>query len=146
MNFFRKRKNKYDEAVIGKEDFFNEHETPQLVYEETRNLDGLGVRSNHRKSINYPDDDYFSKSIRDNENERDGGLSSISDQTNQSLFDSFPEQEYKQITEEGIKIQHENNELPKRAKYNAKMDRFLTNGIIIVSVLLVAVLLIAFLV
>lgn len=36
--------------------------------------------------------------------------------------------------------------LPKRAKYNARIDRFLTNGIIIVTVLLIAVLLIAFLV
>lgn len=33
----------------------------------------------------------------------------------------------------------------KRAKYHAKIDRFLTNGIIIVGILLVAVLLIAFL-
>ena len=34
----------------------------------------------------------------------------------------------------------------RRAKYHTKMDRFLTNGIIIVGVLLVAVLLVAFLV
>lgn len=33
----------------------------------------------------------------------------------------------------------------KRAKYHAKIDQFLTNGIIIVGVLLLAVLLIAFL-
>ena len=34
----------------------------------------------------------------------------------------------------------------KRARYSAKLDRFLTNGIIITTVLLIAVLLIAFLV
>lgn len=33
---------------------------------------------------------------------------------------------------------------PRRAKYHARIDRFLTNGIIIVGVLLFAVLLIAF--
>ncbi len=36
--------------------------------------------------------------------------------------------------------------IQRRAKYHARMDRFLTNGIIIVGVLLICVLLIAFLV
>ncbi|MDO4432655.1 MAG: hypothetical protein Q4B80_04980 [Aerococcaceae bacterium] len=36
--------------------------------------------------------------------------------------------------------------LPQRAKYHARIDRFLTNGIMIVGVLLIGVLLIAFLV
>lgn len=39
----------------------------------------------------------------------------------------------------------ENQQLSKRAKYNSKVDQFLTNGIIIVGVLLLAILLIAFL-
>ncbi len=44
---------------------------------------------------------------------------------------------------------HEDTEqtpIQRRAKYHARMDRFLTNGIIIVGVLLICVLLIAFLV
>lgn len=51
--------------------------------------------------------------------------------------------------EQGIKETYEETSEQtdvRRAKYSAKVDRFLTNGIIVVGVLLIAVLLIAFLV
>ncbi|MBR7927942.1 hypothetical protein KBI51_07100 [Aerococcaceae bacterium zg-ZUI334] len=43
-------------------------------------------------------------------------------------------------------ISNENSIRGRRSKYHARIDKFLTNGIIIVGVLLLAVLLIAFLV
>ena len=49
------------------------------------------------------------------------------------------------VIPEGFEIDQESGKL-RRAKYSAKVDRFLTNGIIVVGVLLIAVLLIAFLV
>lgn len=45
-----------------------------------------------------------------------------------------------------LEVEEQGEPKLKRSKYSAKVDRFLTNGIIIVTVLLIAVLLIAFLV
>lgn len=60
--------------------------------------------------------------------------------------DSFQEEPIP--SNDSLVLEAETQEQPKqkRAKYSAKVDRFLTNGIIIVTVLLIAVLLIAFLV
>ena len=51
------------------------------------------------------------------------------------------------LSEEPYQIDNSSEELmPQRAKYSSKIDKFLNNGIMIVTILLIAVILVAFLV
>lgn len=61
-------------------------------------------------------------------------------------YDEVQEHALTEETSEGMSTEAIHPELPKRARYNAKIDRFLNNGIIITGVLLILVLIIAFLV
>lgn len=138
--FTRKRTKDYEEYV----DYESELQDVPEELEETREfqLDSQYDRewSPGEEEHYYPDssysDDNFGEEFPTRSQRR---------QYNEAQ-DAYVEQtEFDYQEADAPEAKEQNSQLQRRSKYNARIDRFLNNGIIIVGVLLIIVLVIAFL-
>lgn len=126
----------------------------QQDWENTnQTLNGDSLRQNHHYSDNNDEDRYMGNHYMEpndgGDNEQSYNSPSMAQDDQYQVY--YQEEGYEPMssstnTHYSDKLAQDNSEIRgKRAKYHAKIDQFLTNGIIIVGVLLLAVLLIAFL-
>lgn len=112
-------------------------------------LNGDSLRQNQHYPDNNDEDRYMGNHYMTPDDGQSYNTSSMTQDDHYQVY--YQEEGYEPIgsstnTYYSDELAQDNPEIRgKRAKYHAKIDQFLTNGIIIVGVLLLAVLLIAFL-
>ncbi|HFI0463779.1 TPA: hypothetical protein ACGO1T_001803 [Streptococcus suis] len=133
---FRRRKNKSQNASLSQQDLDDLDRLLNVAQEDQESSWTNGDESITHLSEDeldpslYNDDWYYQEDISD-------GIGSSVENDQDDLATAIEEEHNRSRNQDPI---------GHRAKYSAKMDKFLNSGIIIVGVLLLAVLLIAFLV
>lgn len=133
---FRRRKNKSQKASLSQHDLDDLDRLLNVAQEDQESswTDG-------DESITHLSEDELDPSLYNGDGYYDedtnGGIGSYVENDQDDLASAI---------EEGHNRSRNQDPIGHRAKYSAKMDKFLNSGIIIVGVLLLAVLLIAFLV
>lgn len=128
----------------------NWNESPEYIQDNQEYT--VGYQEFDQPSNYYDEENYYSHPSSD-DHLQDELNDTYSYEDKEEIYPSrseyFKQQSDEMITENESEMFDEWEKAPidgKRAKYSAKIDRFLTNGIIVVGVLLIAILLIAFLV
>jgi len=131
-------------------DHDNWNESPEYIHD---NQDYTGGYQEIDQRSNYYDDENYYGQPSSGDHLQDELNETYSYEENEEVYPSrseyFKQPSDEMMTENESEMSDELEKAPldgKRAKYSARIDRFLTNGIIVVGVLLIAILLIAFLV
>lgn len=129
-NYFNKEKPLSDESKL-ENDYANLNDHPSNVYLNEEYL--------------YEDNEFDHQ--LNSEMERPGNYRLDQDDSRWDDSDEPGENYEGYLSEEPYQTDNSSEELmPQRAKYSSKIDKFLNNGIMIVTILLIAVILVAFLV
>lgn len=145
--FNRKRNSDYEDYL----DYDNNPEEEELEFDETREYQiNPDVTYEENQWPSEEDYSYYQEQQDDFNPEYETRSQRYANDEQEIPYESnyeseIPEEYTEENDEQEATRTSQNNAIPRRAKYNARIDRFLNNGIIIVGVLLIIVLVIAFL-